>query len=241
MMSVNPDSPAELQEDGKANKVSQWVQQLSAAIGWLILLAAVVLALRPTTLPTPPDIKDDATLSTPVIADRPNPHIGPLDAPVTIVEFGDFACPACGVWNESGILEKVMDKYGDQVRFVWADFPPVSLDSSKAAEAARCAYDQGKFWEYHDYLYSHMEVLGINDLKVYANLLGLNQTQFDQCLDSGARKTEVSNDFRDAVSRHVGVLPTFYIQSALSETRLVGPPSYELLVSVIDPILARKP
>ena len=241
-MSVNPDSPAEIREDGnKPNKVAQWGRQLLSVTGWLILLLAIVLALRPIATPAPLDAKVDATISTPAIIDRPNPHIGSLDAPVTIVEFGDFSCPACGVWNESGTIERVLDKYGDQVRFVWADFPSVSLDSANAAEAARCAYDQDKFWEYHDYLYSHMETLGTNDLKVYANLLGLNQAQFDQCLDTGARAAEVTNDFRDAVKRHIGVLPTFYIQSALSETRLVGPPSYELLVSVIDPILARKP
>jgi len=238
-MSVNSDHPAETREDGnKPSKVSQWGRQLLSLTGWLILLSAIVLALRPIA---PLDAKDDTTLSAPAVVERPNPHIGPLDAPVTIVEFADFSCPACGVWNESGTIEKVLEKYGDQVRFVWADFPSVSLDSAKAAEAARCAHDQDKFWEYHDYLYSHMETLGTNDLKVYANLLGLNQAQFDQCLDTGARAAEVTNDFRDAMKRHVGVLPTFYIQSASSETRLVGPPSYELLVSVIDPILARKP
>jgi predicted DsbA family dithiol-disulfide isomerase len=82
-----------------------------------------------------------------------------------------------------------------------------------------------------------MEALGKNDLKVYASLLGLERTQFDQCLDSGARKGEITNDFRDAVDRHVGVLPTFYV----NEIRLAGPPSFELLVSVIDPILAQLP
>jgi len=240
-MSVNPDNPVEFQEGNKTSKFSQWGRQLLSATGWLILLTAVILALRPTAIPASLNIKDDATLSTPVIPDRPNPHNGLLDAPVTIVEFGDFACPACGVWNESGILEKVIDKYGDQVRFVWADYPSVTLDSPKAAEAARCAYDQGKFWEYHDYLFPHMEALGVNDLKVYANLLDLDRTLFDQCLDSGARKAEVSNDFRDAVTRHVGVLPTFYVQAGAYEKLLVGPPSFELLVSVIDVMLAQRP
>ncbi len=236
-MSVKSDSPTEFPEDGQANKATQWGRRLLSAVGWLILLTAIVLALRPTAIPAPVTADNAPT----PVADRPNPHIGPLDAPVTIVEFGDFACPACGVWNESGILERVMNKYGDQVRFVWADFPSVSLDSIGAAEAARCAYDQGKFWEYHDYLFAHMEVLGGNDLKVYANLFGLNQTQFDHCLDTGARKVEVLNDFRDAVTRQVGVLPTFYVQAGSYETRLVGPPSFELLVSVIDPMLARQP
>ena len=229
-MSINPDNHAEFQEDkSTSNKIFQWGKRLLSVIGWLTLLTAVILALRPISHPAS------------VVVTRRNPHKGPLSAPATIVEFGDFACTVCGVWNESGILEKIINKYGDQVRFVWADSPGVTLNSSKAAEAARCAYDQDKFWEYHDFLFSHMEMIGVNDLKVYANFLGLNQTQFDQCLDTGARAEEINNDFRDAVKRGVAVLPTFYIQSKLSETRLVGPPSYDLLVSVIDPILASKP
>lgn len=219
----------------ETQKASQLRRRLLNASGWLILSIAVVLALRPTALSAAPAAGNNAASTT----DRPNPHIGPLDAPITIVEFGDFACPACGVWNESGTIEKVLEKYGDRVRFVWADYPAVSLESSKAAEAARCAYDQGKFWEYHDYLYAHMDALGVNDLKVYASLLGLDRTQFDQCLDTGAREAEVTRDFRDAVSRQVFVLPTFIIQTHAGEKRLVGPPSFEQLVSAIDPFLAQ--
>jgi protein-disulfide isomerase len=114
------------------------------------------------------------------------------------------------------------------------------LASPDAAEAARCAYDQGKFWEYHDYLYAHMEALGVNDLKVYASLLDLDRTQFDQCLDTEARKAEISLDFQDAVHRSVGVLPTFFIQSNSGEQRLVGPPTFEQLVAIIDPLLAQQ-
>ena len=238
-MSINPDNPIEPQAS-KPDKVSRWRRGSLTAVGWLVLLTAVVLALRPTAFPSSPNIEAAPILSASAIAGRPNPHIGPLDAPVTLVEFGDFACPACGVWNQSGTLQNVISKYGDRVRFVWADYPSVTLDSPRAAEAARCAYDQGKFWEYHDYLFSHMEALGVNALKVYASLLGLERTQFDQCLDSGARKAEVLLDFQDALLRQVGVLPTFYVVH-IDETRLVGPPSFELLVSVIDPILATTP
>ena len=219
------------------NNVSQLRRRLLNVSGWLILLAAIVLAFRPATFSSTPTV-DDASSSITTI--RPNPHIGPLDAPVTIVEFGDFACPACGVWNESGTIERVLEKYGDQVRFVWADFPSVTPASPNAAEAARCAYDQGKFWEYHDYLYVHMEALGVNDLKVYASLLDLDRTQFDQCLDTEARKVEISLDFQDAVHRSVGVLPTFFIQTDLGEIRLVGPPTFEQLVSIIDHLLAQQ-
>ena len=238
MMSFNPDSSAKTQEDNQANRVYQWGKQLFSASGWLVLLTAIVLALRPTALPSP---LNSPTPSASTTTNRPNPHIGPLDAPITIVEFGDFACPACGVWNESGTIERVLEKYGDQVRFVWADFPSVTPASPDAAEAARCAYDQGRFWEYHDYLYAHMEALGVNDLKVYASLLDLDRTQFDQCIDTEARKAEISLDFQDAVYRSVGVLPTFFIQTDSGEKRLVGPPTFEQLVAIIDPLLAQNP
>ena len=235
-MSVDPDIPIEPQKskDKWSYRWSRWVLK---ATGLLVLLVAIIFALRPTAISSPTNIENAPTLSISGIVERPNPHIGPLDAPVTIVEFSDFACPACSVWNESGVLEKVFEKYRDKVRFVWADFPSVTLESQKAAEAGRCAYDQDKFWEYHDYLFAHIEALGENDLKVYASFLGLDRAQFDQCLDSGARKEEVMIDYRDALVRKVGVLPTFYV----NETRLVGPPSFELLVSVIDPILANAP
>jgi protein-disulfide isomerase len=234
-MVVNPSSMEPQKSKGK--KVPDWGRGLLTAVSFLVLLAAVMLALRPTAMPAAPTIKDAPTLTASAVADRPNPHIGPMNAPVTIVEFGDFACPACGIWNQSGTLQKVMDTYGDKVRFVWADFPSITPDSQKAAEAARCAYDQGKFWEYHDYLFFHMEAIGVNDLKVYASVLGLDRTQFDQCLDSNARAPEVSNDFRDAITRQVGSLPTFYV----NQTRLVGPLTFEQLVAVIDPILAKTP
>jgi protein-disulfide isomerase len=230
-MSLNPDSPVELRED-QSSRDSQWSRGLLNGVGWLTLLAAIILAVRPS----PSTIVDTSSLSGSTAPLQPNPAIGPADAPVTILEFGDFACPACGVWSESGIRDQVLEKYGDSVRFVWADFPSVTLDSRKAAEAARCAHDQEMFWEYHDYLYSHMEELSVNDLKLYATILGLDRTQFDHCLDSEARAAEVSIDFRLAVDKSVGVLPTFYVNDIL----LAGPPSFELLVSVIDPILAEE-
>jgi protein-disulfide isomerase len=228
-MSINPERPIDVSED-QNRKTSQWGRRFKASVGWLILLAAIILAVRPSPSATgrTPSVSPDTL--------QPNPSIGPEDASVTILEFADFACPACGIWSESGIPEKIVDKYGDQVRIVWADFPSVTPDSRKAAEAARCAYDQGMFWEYHDYLYAHMEEQSINDLKVYATLLGLDRTLFDQCLDGDERAEEIAIDYRHAIDKSVGVLPTFYV----NDIRLAGPPSFELLVSVIDPILAEE-
>lgn len=112
--------------ENKTKDASLFGRHLLNISGWLILLTAVILAFRPTALSAQPAVENAPSSAT---TSRPNPHIGPLDAPITIVEFGDFACPACGVWNELGIIERVLEKYGDQVRFVWADFPSVTLDS----------------------------------------------------------------------------------------------------------------
>lgn len=239
-MSGHSDRPLELPEC-KPKEDSRRGSQSLNIIGWLILLTVIIFALRPTAFSEFLSVQNTPTPSPLATAVRPNPYIGPLDAPVTLVEFGDFACPACGVWNESGTIKKLIDKYGGQIRFVWADFPSVSPDSLNAAEAARCAYDQGKFWEYHDYLFSHMETLGRNNLKIYASLLGLDRTQFDRCLDTETEKAEISLDYHDALSRQVEILPTFLIQTKSSEVLLVGQLSLNELVSAIDPLLTPAP
>jgi len=102
-----------------------------------------------------------------------DPSLGPASAPATIIEYGDFGCPSCRVWHKAGNLEQIRAQYGDQVRFVWRDFPVITPESPKAAEAAQCAYDQGKFWEYHDLLFARAPALNVADLKACAVELGL--------------------------------------------------------------------
>ena len=93
----------------------------------LALLAGYFLWPRPQAQAVSQDRLDD------------DPYIGSINAPVTIVEYGDFGCPACRGWHNAGILERVQATYGDQVRFVWRDFPVINAQSPKAAEAAQCA------------------------------------------------------------------------------------------------------
>src|SRR5260221_6782781 len=114
-----------------------------------------------------------------------DPSLGPQSAPVTLVEYGDFACPTCKAWHQAGVLKQVRAKYGDRLRFVWRDFPIIAPESFKAAEAGQCANDQGKFWPYHDTLYDHAPALDVSDLKAYARAVGLDAATFDRCLDSG--------------------------------------------------------
>jgi protein-disulfide isomerase len=130
--------------------------------------------------------------------------------------------------------QQLLDKYGNKVRFVWADFPVITLESPKAAEAGRCAYDQDKFWEYQDYLYNHYEGIEIPLLKFYAGRVGLDQTMFDQCLDSGVKEAEVNLDFQDAMIRSFHATPTFLINDKVV---IVGMASMDKFAAVIDPIL----
>jgi protein-disulfide isomerase len=193
-------------------------------MGRIILFIVILLALRS------PDM-----LTATAMIDRPNPQIGPKDAPITIVEFGDYGCSSCLIWAGAGMRQQLLDKYGDKVRFVWADFPVITLESPKAAEAGRCAYDQGKFWEYQDYLYNNYQGIEIPYLKFYAGSIGLDQARFDQCLDSGAKKAEVNLDFQDAIIRSLDATPTFLINDKVA---IVGMAPLDKFAAIIDPILA---
>jgi len=203
---------------------SRWL--LIAVGGIAVIVIALVFLHQPDT-PT-------AT----AMLDRPNPQIGPKDAPVTIVEFGDYGCSSCLIWAAAGMREQLLDKYGDQVRFVWADYPVISLESPKAAEAGRCAYDQGKFWEYQDYLYINYQGIDILYLKYYASEIGLDQAVFDQCLDSGVKKAEVDLDYQDALIRSIDGTPTFLINDKVA---IVGMAPLDKFAAIIDPILAEEP
>src|SRR5260370_17316381 len=107
-----------------------------------------------------------------------HPALGAKDAPVTIVEFTDFQCPFCKA--SEATLKTLRDKYGDKIRLVHMDFPlPFHAHAMDAANAARCASDQGKFWQFHDSLFPTQRKLPPADLKAEAKTLGMNSTQFD--------------------------------------------------------------
>jgi protein-disulfide isomerase len=209
------------QEKIRAQKARrQWIGYGALA---LILIAAIFWNVsRPKAQPL-----DEARLAS-------NPTIGPDSAKVVITEYADFGCPACRAWHNSGIREQIIAAYGDQVQFVWKDFPVITAQSPKAAEAAQCAYDQNKFWEYHDALFANAPALSVSDLKNYAAQLGLDTTKFNQCLDSGQNRAKVEQSQNEAQRQYAFPgTPSFLINGQ----KLVGPPSYETLKSTIDSIL----
>ena len=160
---------------------------------------------------------------------------GPKDAPVTIVEFSDFQCPFCKTANAT--IKQVLDKYPGKVRLVFRDYPLASLhpQAPKAHEAARCAGDQAKFWEYHDLLFERSPKIAPQDLKQYAQELKLNATAFDQCLDSGKYTAEVDKDFQEGVGLGLTGTPSFFINGK----QIVGAQPLAAFQRVVDGELAK--
>ncbi len=163
-----------------------------------------------------------------------DPSLGSSSAKVTIIEYGDFGCTTCLGWEKAGVLKQIIAAYGDRVRFIWRDYPIITAQSPKAAEAGQCAFDQGKFWQYHDLLYAKAPALSSDDLKAYAAQTGLNATQFDRCLDSGQDKAKVDQSMKEA--RQYGFIgtPSFLVNGK----KLVGPASFAQFKAVIAPLLA---
>ena len=160
---------------------------------------------------------------------------GPKDAPVTIVEFSDFQCPFCK--TATATIKQVLDKYPGKVRLVFRDYPLASLhpQAPKAHEAARCAGDQAKFWEYHDVLFERSPKASLQDLKRYAQELKLDATAFDQCLDSGKYTAEVDKDFQEGVGLGLTGTPSFFINGK----QVVGAQPLAAFQRIVDSELAK--
>jgi len=134
---------------------------------------------------------------------------GRADAPVQVVEFADYQCPYCQRVNPD--LNKLIQDYGDKVSIVYKDFPlPMHPHAEKAAEAARCAGQQGKFWEYHNALFQDKK-LEKADLKQEATTLHLDSAKFDQCLDSAAEAANVKKDQDEGMKLGLSGTPSFFI------------------------------
>lgn len=145
------------------------------------------------------------------IEDAFDPSIGPEDAKVVIVAFEDFECPFCA--RAFPIIREIMTIYKDQVRFIFRDFPltQVHPNALPAALAAECAHEQGKFWPYHDKLFSNQTSLSATALKQYAKEINLNTKQFNNCVETGKYIAEVQNDFETGVDAGVTGTPTWFI------------------------------
>ena len=164
-----------------------------------------------------------------------DPSLGPATAPVTIVEFSDFQCPFCQ--RVAPTLKQLRDTYGDRVRIVWKDFPLTAIHAQafKAAEAAQCAHEQGKFWDYHDRLFGNQQALQPESLKKHAVDTGLDAGKFNECLDSGKYAQRVQTQIGVGAALGVNATPAVFINGRM----LAGAQPYQTFAAVIDEELRR--
>ena len=171
---------------------------------------------------------DIARLNTPVTA-RDHSQ-GVPDAPVTLVEYGDYECPHCG--HAYPIVKRVQKHFGKRLGFVFRNFPLSEMhpNALSAAEAAEFAGANGRFWQMHDGLFENQDALGLPLLLKLAEALGLSTTDLDSALASDEYAPRVKSDFMGGVRSGVNGTPTFFINGHRHE----GSFEFDDLVAGID-------
>jgi protein-disulfide isomerase len=157
------------------------------------------------------------------------PLRGPEKAPVTIVEFTDYQCPYCS--RVQPTLERIFTEYKDQVNLVFKDFPlDFHKDARGAHNAALCAADQNKFWEFHDIVFKNQQKIGIDDLKKYGADLGLDTEKFNACIDQRAHEKTVAANVQLGQTLGVTGTPCFFVNGRV----LKGAVPFEQFKALID-------
>ena len=176
--------------------------------------------------------------SQPVRYDVPvgnNPSIGPEDAPITLIEFGDYQCPYCQAWYLQ-VYPQIMNAYQGKIRFVYRDFPLTGIhaEASPAAEAADCAGEQGEYWPYHDKLFNGGLTLSSNTFIKYASDVDLDLDQFRNCINTNKYQDAVEDNYNFAYNLGISSTPTFFINGLA----IIGSQPYSVFKQVIDQELA---
>jgi len=142
-----------------------------------------------------------------------DPSMGKANAPITIVEFGDFSCPYSK--EASFTIRAFAKEHPESVRLIYRDFPIIELHplAQKEAVAATCAQRQGKFWEYHDKLFQNQGTMDESMFMRFANELNLNKQTFETCLQADDVAQEVQNDYQAGLDAGVRGTPTFFVNN----------------------------
>ena len=162
--------------------------------------------------------------------------LGPVNAPVTLVEYGDYECSSCG--RAFVIVGQLLELLAGRMCFVFRNFPltQIHLHAFQAAESAEAASVQGRFWDMHDVLFKHQDALADRDLLQYAAWLGMDAAALAAALSTHAFKNRIREDFTSGVRSGVNGTPTFYINGV----RYDGSYDLEPLLTTIEQVTARE-
>jgi protein-disulfide isomerase len=194
-----------------------------------------------TSTPLPTETPSPTTIViTPDLAEDDDPFLGPADAPVVLVEFADFQCGYCEQWRRE-TLPKILAKYPTQVKYVYRDFTIFGQESLRAATAADCANEQGKFWDMHNRLFDRQKneehsLLNDETFVSYADELHMDTAAFSECLTSERYVNEVLDDYRAAQQYGLKGTPGFIINGVVYTT---GAQPFEVFDTIIQDELAR--
>jgi len=164
------------------------------------------------------------------IESKDDPFLGSENADIVIVEFSDFQCPFSKEVYPA--LKQISQEYQTSVKIIYRDIPNIinHPDALNASLAANCAFEQKKFWEYHDLLFDNQADLSVENLKQLAAKLNLNMAQFNQCLDSQQYLSEVQNDLQDGLQLGITGTPTFFFNGV----KVAGVIPYESFKLIIE-------
>jgi protein-disulfide isomerase len=207
--------------------------------GWIrtiaVVATAIAIVLVVVSLTSAAKSPVTVTTASSALSECSTPTCGQANAPVTIDIYADFQCPFCA--RADGVLQQLAPQYIDtgKVKLVYHNFPIIGPESETAAQAAACAGDQNKFWAYANYLFTHQNgenagAFSSNALKHFAAQLGLNQSAFNTCLDSGKYSATVHQQALAGQQRGVTVTPTFFINGQKYEGAL----PYAQMAALID-------
>jgi protein-disulfide isomerase len=234
---------------GKPGVVQASKKSSSNRAFYILIIAVAIIAISALTIET--SRSKDTAMASPIDTTLPPVKsagytIGNINAPVEVTEFGDFECPACG--NFATLTEPdIRKRYVSTGKVLWRfiDFPlSVHRNTWPASRAAACADEQGKFWEFHDALYQTQdqwngEATSNPDkyMKQLGKQLGLNTSQFDQCVDTKKTQAKVQAHYALAEARKVAQTPTFVI----GDRQIPGAMSYDQFARLLDTALAKAP
>ncbi len=186
-------------------------------------LASLTLEQEVTVVPTAlPAQRFDVSI-------EDDPSIGSSNATVTIIVFSDFACNFCGHFARN-TLQPLIESYSETVRFVYRDYPITSPLSTLSAQAAECVADQGQFWAYHDRLFAEQAQLSETLLETVAQDIGVNMTQFDDCMADESYQAEVLADYQAGQALELSGAPAIFINGI----RLQGAHPYDEIAEIIE-------